>query len=130
MFEKAKTNMQLITTKKRFLQGISNFLETYESLFKRNVETQIIVNIAGETNSFETNKLNLLKKYPNFSLRTISQSKANILIIDKREAIITLHPKVDLGASPVLWTNHPEFIAIFQDYFQELWKKTAKIEYC
>lgn len=125
ILEKAKTNVQLITTKKRFLQGISHFFEAYESLLKRNVETQIIVNIAGEPNSFETNKLQLLKKYPNFSLRIIRQSKANILIIDKSEAIITLHPKVDLGASPVLWTNHPEFLAIFQDYFQDLWKKNS-----
>jgi sugar-specific transcriptional regulator TrmB len=126
MLEKAKTNVQLITTKKRFLQGISNFLEAYESLLKKNIETQVIVNTAGETNSLETNKLQNLKKYPNFSLRTTSQSKANILIVDKSEAIITLHPEVDLGASPVFWTNHPEFLAIFQDYFQDLWKKTAK----
>jgi sugar-specific transcriptional regulator TrmB len=126
MLEKAKTNVQLITTKKRFLQGISNFFETYEMLLKKNIETQVIVNTAGETISLETNKLQLLEKYTNFSLRTTAQSKANILIVDKSEAIITLHPKVDLGASPVLWTNHPEFIAIFQDYFQDLWKKTAK----
>ncbi len=126
MLEKAKTNVQLITTKKRFLQGVSHFFEAYQSLLKRNVETQIIVNTAGETNNLQSSKLQLLKKYPNFSLRTITQSKANILILDKSEAIITLHPKLDLGASPVLWTNHPEFLMIFQDYFQDLWKKTPK----
>jgi sugar-specific transcriptional regulator TrmB len=126
MLEKAKTNVQLITTKKRFLQGISHFFEAYESLLKRNVETQIIVDTAGETNSLETDKLQLLKKFPNFSLRIIAQSKANILIVNKSEAIITLHPGLDLGASPALWTNHPEFLVIFQDYFQDLWKKTAK----
>jgi sugar-specific transcriptional regulator TrmB len=126
MLEKAKTNVQLITTKKRFLQGISHFFEAYESLLKRNVKTQIIVNTAGESNSLETDKLQPLKKSPNFSLRIISQSKTNILIVDKSEAIITLHPEVDLGASPALWTNHPEFLAVFQDYFEGLWKKTTK----
>jgi hypothetical protein len=101
-------------------------LESYESLLKKNIETQVIVSTAGETNSLETDKLQLIKKYPNFSLRITCQSKTNILIVDKSEAIITLQPEVDLGASPVLWTNHPEFLAIFQDYFQDLWKKTAK----
>jgi sugar-specific transcriptional regulator TrmB len=125
MLEKAKTKVQLITTKKRFLQGISHFFEAYELLLQRNIETQIIVSTDGETESLENSKLKLLKKYPNFSLITISRSKANILIVDRSEAIITLHPKVDLGASPVLWTNHPEFLTIFQDYFQNLWKKSS-----
>lgn len=123
MLENAKKSIQLITTNKRFIQGISHFFEIYERSLQRNVKTQIIVNTGEDTNSIRSNKLELLERYPNFKLKTIPQTKANILIIDKTEAIITLCPKADLGASPVLWTNHPEFLEVLQDYFQSLWKK-------
>jgi len=123
MLENSKKSIQLITTKRRFIQGISHFFEIYERSLQRNVDAKIIVNTCEKTDSIGTNKLQLLERYPNFSLRAVAQSKSNILIIDKSEAMITLHPKVDLGASPVLWTNHPELVAVFQDYFQSIWKK-------
>ena len=122
MFENSKETIQLISTNRRFSQGISHFFEIWERTLKRNVDVQVL--IVGEKTKFDDSaKLKNLQQYPNFSVRFTSKPCAGLLIVDKAEAIVTLNPGVDLGASPVLWTNHPEFLCIFQDYFSDAWGK-------
>lgn len=120
MLESAKESIKLITTSKRFSQGIVHFSETYKKALQRNVNTQIIVEEPEKTETV-IKSIKVLGQYPNCKIRFIPTSKANLLIIDKNEAIVTLFPERDLGASPVLWTNHPGFLDICQGYFDSLW---------
>jgi sugar-specific transcriptional regulator TrmB len=123
MFEKSKQTLQLISTTKRFSQGISHFFDIWEQTLKRKVYVRVI--IVGEESKFnDSPRLRLLQRYPNFAVKFASKSSPGLLIVDETEAIVTLHPKGDLGASPVLWTNHPEFLSIYIEFFANLWKKT------
>jgi sugar-specific transcriptional regulator TrmB len=122
MFQNSKETIQLISTNRRFNQGISHFFEVWEKTLKRKVCVQVII-IGEETKFKGSTRLRNLQQYPNFSAKFTQKHFAGLLIVDNNEAIVTLDPKGDLGASPVLWTNHPEVLSIFNDYFDSLWKK-------
>jgi len=113
--------IDLITTKKRFIQGISHFSDYYIDALKRNVVTRILVIDKEETKISTSKKLKKIEAFTNFSLRFTSETETNLLIVDNKEAIITLLPKSDLGHSPVFWTDHHELIALCNSYFNRLW---------
>jgi sugar-specific transcriptional regulator TrmB len=121
MFQNSKETIQLISTNKRFSQGISHFFEVWENTLKRNVVVQVII-VGDETKFKGSPRLRHLQQYPNFNAAFTHKPGASLLIVDKSEAIVTLEPKGDLGASPVLWTNHPEVLSIYIDYFTNLWE--------
>jgi sugar-specific transcriptional regulator TrmB len=122
MFQNSKVTIQLISTNRRFSQGISHFFEVWENTLKRNVNVQVIV-VGDETKFKGSPRLRHLQQYPNFNATFTHKPGTGLLIVDKIEAIVTLDPKVDLGASPVLWTNHPEVLSIYIDYFANLWEQ-------
>jgi sugar-specific transcriptional regulator TrmB len=126
MLKNAKENIRLITTSRRFSQGLAQYLENYEEILRRNVYAKVIVIIGDEAQNSDFKKLKNLEQYPNFSLRLISEAKSNMLIIDNTEASVTLQPKADLGTSPVIWTDHPEFLAIYREYFEHTWEKAQQ----
>jgi hypothetical protein len=104
-------------------QGITHFFDVWEQTLKRDIVVQVVV--VGEESKFGSPaKLKLLKQYPNFSCKFTSKPAAGLLVVDGKEAIVTLDPLMELGASPVLWTNHPEMLTIYNDYFETLWSKT------
>ena len=126
MFQNSKETLQLISTNRRFSQGISHFFEVWEKTLKRNVCVQVIV-VGDEAKFKGSTRLRNLQQYPNFTAKFTYKPCAGLLIVDKCEAIVTLDPKGDLGASPVLWTNHPEVLSIYIDYFVNLWAKAKKV---
>ncbi len=129
MMERAKESIQLITNTRRFSQGIPYFFSLCEQRLKSKLSVRIIVTMGEEASEVKnvSERLKRLESYPNFSIRFMSETKANLLMIDKTEALLTLYPKMDLGGSPLLWTNHPELLAIYQDYFEGIWKKAQAI---
>lgn len=128
MVKNSKKKIDLITTSKRFNQGISHFLEYYVDRLKKNVETKILVMGTEETVISKIKEIKKLEVFPNFSLRFISENKTSLLIVDGKEAIVTLSPQSDLGASPVFWTDHPEMIALYRAYFDALWFKKEALK--
>jgi hypothetical protein len=66
---------------------------------------------------------------PNLNLRWIrGYPKANVSILDKKEALVTIYPAASLAESPLVWTNHPSFIAIYQDHFETVWNSAREYE--
>jgi len=125
MLEDAKESVQLITNTRRFSQGMDYFFNLTELNLKERIEVKIIVT-AGEEEKDVTAKLQRLESYPSFFIKFITDSKANLLIVDKKEALLTLYPKADL-MSPLLWTNHPELLGVYQDYFNCIWNVAQTI---
>ena len=125
MLERAERNINIITNSKRFRQGIEISSERYKKTLKKNTQIRIIVqgidNLESISKSFE-----MLSKYSNCELKINPCPKTNLLIIDNKQAVVTLYPEME-GESPVLWTNHPGFLEIYQDYFNCAWSnaKTA-----
>lgn len=122
MFQNSEETVQLISTNRRFSQGISHFFEVWEKTLKRKVRVQVI--IVGEEAKFKgSTRLGNLQQHPNFAAKFTNKHCTGLLIVDKKEAIVTLDPNGDLGASPVLWTNHPEVLSIYNDYFVNIWEQ-------
>jgi hypothetical protein len=48
-------------------------------------------------------------------------------LYDKKEILITLHPKEELPVSPTLWSSNPSILAAMQDYFDILWITAMEI---
>jgi sugar-specific transcriptional regulator TrmB len=126
MVENSKEKIELITSSKRFSQGISHFLDSYIDRLKKNVEARILVIGTEDTMICNKNKIKKLEAFSNFSLRFTPEKKTSLLIVDDKETIITLSPQLDLGASPVFWTDHPELIALCRSYFEINWFEKKK----
>ena len=122
MFQNSEETVQLISTNRRFSQGISHFFEVWEKTLRRKVRVHVI--IIGEEAKFKgSTRLGNLQQHPNFAAKFTNKHCTGLLIVDKKEAIVTLDPNGDLGASPVLWTNHPEVLSIYNDYFVNIWEQ-------
>ena len=122
MFQNSEETIQLISTNRRFSQGISHFFEVWEKTLRRKVRVHVI--IIGEEAKFKgSTRLGNLQQHPNFAAKFTNKHCTGLLIVDKKEAIVTLDPNGDLGASPVLWTNHPEVLSIYNDYFVNIWEQ-------
>jgi sugar-specific transcriptional regulator TrmB len=126
MLQNAKETVQIISNARRFSQGVTSSFDLFEKILKNNIKVVVIVSIGEEAKNI-TEKLKRLEVYSNFSIRFATESKASLLVVDKSEALLTLYPQADLGRSPLLWTNQPELLAIYQDYFEAVWNRSQVI---
>jgi hypothetical protein len=51
-----------------------------------------------------------------------SSISVNAAIFDGKEASFCFYPSKPLTESPIIWTNHPSFLAMFQSHFENIWK--------
>ena len=59
-------------------------------------------------------------------LRTLTITNSLVFVIyDKKELIMKCFPGKSLAESPALWSNNPNLIEIFQNYFETMWKKAT-----
>lgn len=126
MIRNAKETVQVISNARRFSQAVTYYFDLYENSLRNNIKVKVIVTIGEEAKNI-MDKLKRLEVYPNFSIRFVTELKANLLIVDKDEALLTLSPKEDFGSSPLLWTNQPELLAIYQEYFEGVWNRSQVI---
>ena len=65
-----------------------------------------------------------LRENPNFQVRYLPNPPlAAIALFDSREVVFS-NPTEDMLAPPKLWSNNPNFVALFQKYFDVTWEKT------
>jgi len=88
---------------------------------ERGVEYRLIVGLLNDVGDLPKTLDKLLGK-PNFKIKpsaTIQQ--INSAVFDKKEATFNYHPCKNLGASPLIVTNHPSFIELARGYFESIW---------
>jgi len=126
--DKALSSVDIISTLPRWLQIVEECFDNYKKALKRGVKYRVIV----ETPEFEPNlseKVQALLKNSNFKLKFIRKSrKTNSAIFDKEEATFNFFPSRIIAESPLIWTNHPSFIAMCQDHFATTWKAARKFK--
>ncbi len=65
---------------------------------------------------------------PNYDLRlTDIPLKMNASIFDGVAASFSFYPSMPIVKSPMIWTNHPSLIVGFQDYIENIWSDTRKV---
>ena len=86
------------------------------------------------SNKYEQANLQLeirhkMKKNPFFEKRLMrNRPVARIRIFDKKEVFVTLFPYKEFTRSPALWSNNPNFIELFTDYFETVWRSAEKTD--
>ena len=124
--DNAEVSVEILTTLQRLLQILNECLPNVEESLSRGVQFRVVLdNISQEIGSHQT-IMGLLSK-PNFHLRFSSRSlHTNCVVFDGKEACFCFYPAKPLAKSPIIWTNHPSFLEMFQNYFEAIWK-TAKV---
>jgi sugar-specific transcriptional regulator TrmB len=118
----AKLNVDVLSTPQRWLQILHDCMQNYENTLTRGVKYRVVLDSSSLYIDRQKNIQALLSK-PNFDLRLSSSSLCvNAAIFDGKEATFCFYPSKPLTESPIVWTNHPSFLAMFQSYFENIWE--------
>ena len=120
--DNAKLNVDVLSTPQRWLQILHECLQNYENALSRGVQYRVVLDSYKQDIDHQKNIQALLSK-PNFNLRLSSSSLCvSGAIFDGKEATFSFYPSKPLTESPIIWTNHPSFLAMFQSHFENIWK--------
>jgi sugar-specific transcriptional regulator TrmB len=120
--DNVQQNADILSTLQRWLQIIDHCYENYEQALERKVKYRVVIEKPEYKINFPEKVQALLTK-PNMKLRfSRSLLKTNSAIFDGKEAAFSLFPSKSLAEAPIIWTNHPSFLAMCQDHFEAAWK--------
>ena len=63
-----------------------------------------------------------------FEIRHIDNTPPSFIITDNKETLLETNFKTGREHSN-LWTNHPDYVAIFKDYFRRMWENSVGIQH-
>jgi sugar-specific transcriptional regulator TrmB len=126
LIEDSKSSIDVISSWKRFSHVLS-FASVLEKAWKRGVRCRFVIE---KPKKNRASKL-ILDFNANTSfcqIRFVPFPPSTVLsLYDKKEILITLHPKEELPVSPTLWSSNPSILAAMQDYFDILWITAMEI---
>ena len=112
------------------MQILNYNLENYRKAAKRGVKYRVIVDQPLNEDAF-LRKVQILRETPNFKLGILPSRhgciQVNMAVFDGKDSNFNFFPSKMLNESPVVSTNHPSLIAMFESHFETYWKKTKKI---
>ncbi len=124
--EKACKFVDVLSTMNRWLHIFDCCFEDYTNNLARKVHYRILISKV-ESKAVFPDEVKMLLSDPNFELKVTNTTLVNNFgIFDGEEATFNFFPSKPLKESPIIWTNHPSFIAMAQDHFNKLWKSTRK----
>ena len=116
-----KLYVDVLSTPQRWLQILNECLHDYENALSRGVQYRVVLDSCKQDIGHHKNIQTLLSKanvYLKFSSSTLC---VNAAIFDGKEASFCFYPSKPLQESPIIWTNHPSFLVMFQSYFENIW---------
>jgi sugar-specific transcriptional regulator TrmB len=128
--DNVQQSVDILSTLTRWLQILDLCFKDYEKALARKVKYRVVIEKPRGEINFPENARALLAE-PGFELR-LSRGPlvTNAAIFDQKEATFNFIPSKSLAESPIIWTDHPSFIAMCQDHFEKIWKaaREYKIE--
>jgi sugar-specific transcriptional regulator TrmB len=127
MTKNAQKTICFLASRRRMIAWLLNYLPIMEEAIERKVCCQIIMPKADNDRSLRK-ITEALDKYPNFSLRTISEvPSVGLSVWDRKETMLnTLAIDTPLP-HPALWSNNKSIVEVSQNYFDCTWQKAKKI---
>jgi sugar-specific transcriptional regulator TrmB len=123
--DNAKLNADILSTPQRWLQILHECLSDYKKALSRGVQYRVLLD-GSKQDIGQKKDLQTLLSNPNVCLRLSSTSLCvNAAIFDGKEASFCFYPSKPLTESPIIWTNHPSFLAMFQNYFENIWESST-----
>ena len=120
--ENAKQRVDVLSTLQRWLQILNECLHDYENAISRGVRYRVVLDSCKQDIGRHKNIRDLLSN-PNVCLRLSTCSlSVNAAIFDDKEGSFCFYPSKPLSESPIIWTNHPSFLAMFQSHFENIWE--------
>ena len=119
--DKVQHTVDIITILPRWLQILDECLDDYQKAVERGVEYRLIIGLLKDMSDLPKS-VNYLIGKPNFKIKPFaSVQQINSAVFDRKEATFNYHPCKNLGASPLIVTNHPSFIELTLGYFESIW---------
>jgi sugar-specific transcriptional regulator TrmB len=131
----SQRSIKCISSFKRFSQALNYSFETHKAALNRGVLEQTIINKPNKGQKIPQS-LQALMKYPNFEIRYLVRlPEALGSCVDNNQVGILVEPKQNVTESDMLSSMHPSLIAIFNEYFKNLWNnatdfKNARTQTC
>jgi sugar-specific transcriptional regulator TrmB len=123
--ENVQSRVEIISTWHRLLRIMDCCFEYCERALERGVTYRVILEKPRENFELSEN-LRELMTFSNFKLRFSKKAmKTNMGIFDRREATFNFYPSKSLNESPIIWTNHPSFLSMCKDHFNNAWKSAV-----
>lgn len=121
-----KTSCDMILHWECFRYGMIEDTETWKKTVEKGAKIRFIV-YKSEDEKAVSQIVQMLKEKGSFNVRYISRPPpATLAIFDKKKTSITTSPTPNPLETPHLWSNNPGLIAIFQDYFELMWRTSTK----
>lgn len=125
--DQSQSSIKMLTTLQRWQPIVASCCANYEKALDRGVEIRVLAQKADNEVSKKVEQL--LSSSSNLSLKLSTvYNCCNFGIFDNQETIINYFPSRIIEESPVIWTNHPSFLAMCRDQFESAWKTTTKYE--
>jgi sugar-specific transcriptional regulator TrmB len=120
---KVQHTVDIITILPRWLQILDECLENYQKALERGVQYRLIIGLLNDKSDLPKSLDHLVGK-PNFKIKPVAATtNINSAVFDQKEATLNYFPCKNLGASPLIVTNHPSLIELTQGYFESIWVK-------
>ena len=119
--ENAETEIDFITSWKRFPATVSTFEDVVEKALERGVNIKVILEKPEELDQIPE-QIHDFENYPNYELRYIFKPPKAILgIFDRKRAICKTSASVGLAEAPSLWTDNPCLVSLLSEHFEIMW---------
>ena len=119
--DNAQTEIDFISSWKRFPRNMYIFRENLKNALGRGVKIRVILEKPENMDQIPE-VIKEFKKNPKYELKFIHKPpKAIVGIFDKKRALIKTSESVGLAEAPTLWTNNPCFVSVLSDYFEFMW---------
>ena len=126
--DQVQHKVHIISTIERWLQIIDCCFENIKHSLERGVQYRVVLANSKNKINLSHASCDLITK-PNFKLRFSKKPlQTNAAIFDGKEATFNFYPSKALKESPILWTNHPSFLSMFEDHFKITWKSAIPSE--
>jgi sugar-specific transcriptional regulator TrmB len=120
--DNARHSVNILSTTQRLLQFLHSSLENHVRALDRGVHYRVLVQEAIHENSLNEDIKALISK-PSFELKvTKDTSYVNAIVFDDEAVNFVFYPSKPIAETPIIWTNHPSLIRLFQEHFENVWK--------
>jgi sugar-specific transcriptional regulator TrmB len=120
-FSKSSKRIDIATTQERFLQSLTYLDDVYEKKLQQGMACRVVTGKPADEKAFLSSTKDIIR-YPNFEFKyTLSPPKAIAVIFDEKTALAAMQVNEALLKSPIMYTNNPAFLAMFQGYFTKVW---------
>lgn len=124
--ENTRSSLDIITTFKRFNEVD---YEVDNRALKRGVKFRFILGSDNGDNVSLPKMVKAAMKERPFEIRYINNPICAIIaIIDKREVVSAVSPHAAISEVPILLSNNPCLIEIFQKYFETMWNEAIEFK--